>query len=250
MRTLPPAPGPGPTRELPVGLSARDLPADVVVGAHSHAWGQLTYAANGMLRVSADGGSWIVPPQRAIWIAPHVEHEVILLEAARLTPLRVHASRSPFPGENCRVVEVGNLMRELIAALVAGGAHLPERRAALLGELILDELALAPTRPIRVPLPRDKRLLHLCQALIEAPGDKRTLGDWAREAGASERTLARLFEQELGMSFGQWRRQVRLAHGASLIARGVPLWQVAEQLGYASQSAFTAMFRKTFGSTP
>ena len=250
MRTLPPAPGPGPTSELPVGLSARDLPADVVVGAHSHEWGQLTYAANGMLRVSADGGSWIVPPQRAIWIAPHVEHEVTLLEPARLTPLRVHASRDPFPGENCRVVEVGSLMRELIAALVAGGADLPERRAALLGELILDELALAPTRPIRVPLPRDKRLLHLCRALMDAPSDNRTLGEWARAAGASERTLARLFEAELGMSFGQWRRQVRQAHGASLIARGAPLWQVAEQLGYASQSAFTAMFRKTFGAPP
>ncbi|BDT59856.1 hypothetical protein MasN3_33500 [Massilia varians] len=33
-------------------------------------------------------------------------------------------------------------------------------------------------------------------------------------------------------------------------ARGMPLWQVAQQLGYASQSAFTTMFRKTFGSTP
>lgn len=247
---LPPAPGPAPTGERPVGLSARDLPADVSIGAHSHAWGQLTYAANAMLRVSAAGGSWIVPPQRAIWIAPHVEHEVTVLEAACLSPLRVHASRDPFPGETCRVVEVGALMRELIAALVAGGPSLPERRAALLGELILDELAQAPTRPIRVPLPRDKRLGHLCRALMEAPGDSRTLGDWARAAGASERTLARLFEQELGMSFGQWRRQVRLAHGASLIARGVPLWQVAEQLGYASQSAFTAMFRKTFGATP
>jgi AraC-like DNA-binding protein len=247
---LPPASGPAPTGERPVGLSARDLPADVSIGAHSHEWGQLTYAANGMLRVSAAGGSWIVPPQRAIWIAPHVEHEVTLLEPARLSPLRVHASRDPFPGETCRVVEVGSLMRELIAAMVAGGPDLPAMRAGLLGELILDELAQAPTRPIRVPLPRDKRLLQLCQALMEAPGDGRTLGEWARGAGASERTLARLFEQELGMSFGQWRRQVRLAHGASLIARGVPLWQVAEQLGYASQSAFTAMFRKTFGATP
>lgn len=247
---LPPAPGPAPTGERPVGLSARDLPADVSIGAHSHAWGQLTYVAKGMLRVSAAGGSWIVPPQRAIWIAPHVEHEVTVLEAACLSPLRVHASRDPFPGETCRVVEVGALMRELIAALVAGGPRLSERRAALLGELILDELAHAPTRPIRVPLPRDKRLGHLCRALMEAPGDSRTLGDWARAAGASERTLARLFEQELEMSFGQWRRQVRLAHGASLIARGVPLWQVAEQLGYASQSAFTAMFRKTFGVAP
>ncbi|MGH8855496.1 MAG: AraC family transcriptional regulator [Telluria sp.] len=250
MRTLPPAAGPGPTSDCPVTLSARDLPADVSIGAHSHAWAQLTYAAGGIVRVSADGSSWIVPPQRAIWIAPHIEHEVTLLEAACLSPLRVHASRDPFLGETCRVVEVSPLLRELIASMVAAGATLPQPRAILVGELILDELARAPTRPIRVPLPRDKRLKGLCDALLAAPDDTRTLADWARAAGASERTLARLFERELGMSFGQWRQQVRLAHGASLIARGLPLWQVAQQLGYASQSAFTAMFRKTFGSTP
>lgn len=250
MRTVPPTQGPGPTGERPVSLWARDLPADVSVGAHSHEWAQLTYAHNGMVRVSADDSSWIVPPQRAIWIAPHVVHEVTMLEPARLSPLRVHASRDPFRGERCRVVEVSSLLRELIAALEPGEQPRAPERAALLGELILDELARAPSRPIRVPLPADKRLRGLCQALIDAPGDNQTLAGWARAVGASERTLARLFERELGMSFGQWRQQVRLAHGASLIARGLPLWQVAQQLGYASQSAFTAMFRKTFGSTP
>jgi AraC-like DNA-binding protein len=191
-----------------------------------------------------------VQPQRAIWIAAHIEHEVTLLEPARLSPLRIHASRDPFPGQTCRVVEVGSLLRELLAVMVSGGDDLPQPRATLVGELILDELARAPTRPIRVPLPRDKRLNSLCQALLDAPGDTQTLAEWAQAVGASERTLARLFDKELGMSFGQWRQQVRLAHGASLIARGLPLWQVAQQLGYASQSAFTAMFRKTFGSTP
>ena len=253
--SLPPTPGSGPTGERQVSIWARDLPADVSVGAHSHAWGQLTYAHNGMMRVSAEGldqrsSAWIVPPQRAIWIAPHIVHEVTMLEAACLSPLRIHASRDPFDGETCRVVEVSSLLRELIAALETGDQPRDPRRAALIGELILDELARAPSRPIRVPLPRDKRLKGLCQALIDAPGDTQTLADWAKAAGASERTLARLFARELGMSFGQWRQQVRLAHGASLIARGMPLWQVAQQLGYASQSAFTAMFRKTFGSTP
>jgi len=248
--TLPPTQGPGPTGERPVSMWSRELPADVSVGAHSHEWGQLTYTHNGMMRVSAEGSSWIVPPQRAIWIAPHVVHEVTMLEAACLSPLRIHASRDPFGGEHCRVVEVSSLLRELVAALELGEQPREPERAALLGELILDELARAPSRPIRVPLPTDKRLRGLCEALIDAPGDNQTLADWAREVGASERTLARLFERELGMSFGQWRQQVRLAHGVSLIARGLPLWQVAQQLGYASQSAFTAMFRKTFGSTP
>lgn len=249
MPVFPPIPGPGPTAAFPVGLSARELPAAASVGAHSHDWGQLTYAAEGMMRVSADGSSWIVPPQRAIWIAPNVQHEVTMLEAARLSPLRVHASRTLFPAEACRVVEVSSLLRELIAAMVADAGLTPQR-TALLGELILDELARAPSCPIRVPLPRDKRLKTLCEALLAAPDDTQTLAQWAHATGASQRTLARLFDKELGMSFGQWRQQARLAHGASLIVRGLPLWQVAQSLGYASQSAFTAMFRKSFGCTP
>ncbi|UGQ44611.1 AraC family transcriptional regulator [Massilia endophytica] len=247
---VPPMAGAGPTPGRPVTISGRTLDADTVVGAHSHEWGQLTYAGHGMMRVSAERSSWIVPPQRAIWIAPGVLHEVVTLEEAYLCPLRIHAAREPFNGEKCRVVEVSPLLRELIAALEPADGELPEARAALLGELILDELARAPTRPIRVPLPQDKRLKALCEALIEAPGAPQTLEHWAREVGASERTLARLFEKELGMRFGQWRQQVRLAHAAPMIARGMPLSRVAEELGYASQSAFTAMFRKTFGSPP
>jgi hypothetical protein len=139
--TLPPTQGPGPTGERPVSLWARDLPADVSVGAHSHEWGQLTYAANGMMRVTADGSdhrsdAWIVPPQRAIWIAPHVVHEVTMLEAARLGPLRIHASRDPFGGERCRVVEVSSLLRELIAAIEPGETPREPARASLLGGII------------------------------------------------------------------------------------------------------------------
>ena len=86
--------------------------------------------------------------------------------------------------------------------------------------------------------------------LIADPASPLTLDDWAARVGASSRTLARLFEQELGMGFGQWRQQVRLAHAAPLIARGLPLSRVASELGYASQSAFSAMFKKTFGQSP
>ena len=103
---------------------------------------------------------------------------------------------------------------------------------------------------MRVALPRDKRLKVLCETLIADPASPLTLDDWAQRVGASERTLARLFEQDLGLTFGQWRQQMRLAHAAPLIARGLPLSRVAAELGYASQSAFSAMFKKTFGQSP
>lgn len=245
--TRPHPPGHEPTAARPVRPIARDLGPAELLSKHRHPYGQVTFALSGVVRVTALGSSWIVPPQRAIWIAPGVDHEVAVLEQARLRPLCVLAERAPFAGDECKVLEVSPLLRELIVAL---GRAEPGPRESMLADLILDELAGSATRPIRVPMPTDKRLQALCAALMDDPGSALGLAQWAGRVGASERTLARLFERELGLSFGQWRQQMRLAHAAPLIARGMPLSQVAQELGYASQSAFSAMFKKTFGSSP
>ncbi|MFD2272244.1 AraC family transcriptional regulator [Undibacterium arcticum] len=162
--------------------------------------------------------------------------------------LYVDAELAPFQGTDCEVLNVSALLRELIAALAQADPDTP--RETKLAALILDELAGAATLPIRVALPTDKRLKALCEMMIAAPGSRFGLDDFARHVGASGRTLARLFERDLGMSFSQWRQQMRLAHAAQLIARGMPMSQVAADLGYASQSAFSAMFKKTFGQSP
>jgi AraC-like DNA-binding protein len=248
--TDPNLPGPYPSAARPLMLRARNLQVTYQMQPHRHDWGQVTFTLEGVVRVTANNSSWIVPPQRAIWIPPDVVHAIEVLEAAQLRPLFVLAARSPFAGNECKVLAVSPLMREMLVALEQLDPADHGTRATLLCELILDEVARLATRPIRVPLPEDKRLASLCAALIADPGTAHTLGTWAGQVGASERTLARLFEKELGMTFGQWRQQVRLAHATPMIARGVPLARVAEQLGYASQSAFSAMFRKTFGTTP
>jgi AraC-like DNA-binding protein len=241
-------PGMAPTPKRPVRLVARDLDASELLAAHTHAWGQVTYSLDGVVRVTVGNNTWIVPPMRAIWIPPAAMHEVATLEKARLRALYVHADAAPFQGSQCEVLEVSALLRELIVALAQVNAG--EAREAMLSALILNELARSTTLPIRVALPADKRLKALCESLIADPALPLTLDEWAQRVGASGRTLARLFEKELGMSFSQWRQQVRLAHAAPLIARGLPLSRVAAELGYASQSAFSAMFRKTFGQSP
>lgn len=245
-RTNLPDRAPSPAR--PVRIVARDLRASELLAAHSHPWGQLTITLDGVVRVTVGNSSWIVPPQRAIWIPPDVQHEVSTLEKARLRALYVDASLSPFHGDQCEVLEVSPLLRELVVALVQAHAGTP--RESMIGMLILDELPHLGTLPIRVALPEDKRLKMLCEALIAEPASPLTLEEWAGRVGASARTLARLFERELGMNFVQWRQQVRLAHAAPMLARGMPLSRVATELGYTSQSAFSAMFRKTFGKSP
>ena len=131
------------------------------------------------------------------------------------------------------VVAVPGLLRELILALSEDDEPYDDNgRSGLIARLIEDELARAKAVSLHVHLPTDPRLHAVCAGLIADPSDRRTLEEWSETSGASPRTMARLFERELKMSFNQWRQRV------------------AEQHGYRSASAFSAAFRKAMGYAP
>ena len=238
------------------------MPADTHFEPHSHPWSQLAYCATGIVQVTADGGraagdevTYIVPPSRAVWIAPGARHSIHVLEDARLRTLYIDASVTPAGWGGCRVIVVSPLLRELIQALdAAPGAPLPGPREERLSGLVLDEIAAAHIQALGVPMPHaqsgDKRLRALCELVLRAPSQRGSLAEWGAEVGASERTLARLFREELGTSYRQWRQQAILAHALPMLARGVPVSHVAASSGYASDSAFTAMFRAAMGQPP
>lgn len=251
-----------PSAGRPVRVRARNLPADTHFEPHRHQWAQLAYCASGVLQVTAalaadtrDEITYIVPSSRAVWIAPGSLHAVHALEDAAFRTLYIDAAAVPEGWETCRMIVVSPLLRELVKALEAHAGPAPAtQREALVATLALDELARAPMQQLGVPLPHpqsgDNRLRMFCDAVMASPGERATLGEWARDIGASERTIARLFRHELGTSFRQWRQQVVLAHALPLLARGVSVAQVAQTCGYASDSAFTAMFRDAMGQAP
>jgi AraC-like DNA-binding protein len=190
-----------------------------------------------------------------------------VVEAADLRTLYLHQPRGragpqvtrgqEAPWRQCRVLEVSDLLRALVLEMDNrpdgdGGGPAADvlQRERRLGALVLDELRRA--RPVRlgVPLPTDKRLRALCEAVLADPTRHAALEGWAREAGASTRTVARLFRLELGTGFVQWRQQVLLAKALALAARKLPMARIAAELGYASPSAFTAMVRRSVGAPP
>jgi AraC-like DNA-binding protein len=224
------------------------MPSGWRIARHTHAWAQVAYASRGVLRVATTGTTWMVPPSRAIWVPPHVTHEVVAVEDAFLRTLYITESTVPAGLDTPRVVEVSDLLREVIAALDTPG--ISAAREQLLGALALDELTRSEPLPLSVPMPNEKRLRALCEAVIADPTHGESLEQWASSVGASTRTIARLFRQELGVSFSQWRQQAILARAIPLLSQGRPLSHVARELGYQSQSAFSAMFRRAFGKSP
>jgi AraC-like DNA-binding protein len=232
----------------PIRVRSRQMPSGWRIARHTHAWAQVAYASRGVLRVATTGTTWTVPPSRAIWVPPHVTHEVFAVEDAFLRTLYITESTVPAALDTPRVVEVSDLLREVIAALDT--PDISSEREKLLGALALDELTRSQPLPLSVPMPTEKRLRALCEAVIADPTHGESLEQWASSVGASTRTIARLFRQELGVSFSQWRQQAILARAIPLLSQGRPLSHVAQELGYQSQSAFSAMFRRAFGASP
>jgi AraC-like DNA-binding protein len=248
-----------PSALRPVRVRSRSLGADEHLEPHRHDWGQLTYCESGTMQVTCNAPqpvTCIVPPSRAVWVPPGALHAVTVLEAAQMRTLYIDANAVGNGWTSSRVIRVSPLMRELIGAL--DEAQSPDaarrQREQSLSTLVLDEMHHADTEVLGVPLPDpvsgDKRLRTLCEAMMRSPTTRITLAQWARDVGASERTLARLFREQLGLSYPQWRQQVVLAHALPMLSRGMPVSQVAMAAGYRSDSAFSAMFKAAMGQPP
>jgi len=236
----------------PVAAMPKDFADGYHILPHRHRRAQVVHAIGGTMRLSTAGGTWVVPPRRAVWVPGGIDHEIRMVGPVSMRTLYIEPEAAPFmPRERCVVVEVSPLLRELILAMGEEPVDYPTGgRAEALVALILEELRRATELPLRIPLPADPRLLALCRTMLEDLASDDTLEDWAERIGASGRTLARLFQKETGMSFGAWRQQARLAEALARLAQGRSIAEVSSALGYDSASAFTAMFRRVLGTAP
>jgi len=246
----------GAGRGLEEGLLVRTYavthPSGLDIPSHrSPAWDQLTYASQGVMSVHTADGTWVVPPHRAVWIPRSVEHAVEMSGRVSLRTLYFAADFSRRMPRQCQAVNVSPLLRELILQTARLGLlwrHVPEQ--ARLARVVLDQLQALPQVPLQLPAPRDRRARRAID-LLTAPADEPiSLADAARRAGASKRTLERLFRSETHMTLGRWRQRLRFVQALRLLAAGHAVTRVALEVGYQSPSAFVSAFRRQLGTTP
>jgi transcriptional regulator GlxA family with amidase domain len=116
--------------------------------------------------------------------------------------------------------------------------------------VLVDELREAHEQPLQLPEPEDDRLHAIARMLYENPADNTSLAALGRTIGASSRTLSRLFRNELGMTFYEWRTQLRIYHALVLLADGRDTTHTAYACGWANPSGFIAAFTNIIGTTP
>ncbi|HBF49349.1 MAG TPA: AraC family transcriptional regulator [Massilia sp.] len=235
----------------PLVVMENRWPAGTSTGWHTHPTGQLLYATEGVMLVNTDAGSWVVTPNRALWMLPRLRHNVTMSGDVLIRTAYIDVAKVPtLPLASC-VMNVSPLLRELLVEAVRiSPSEEPQGRDARLIDLLLDEIRMSPVLPLHLPMPDEGRLRKLCRALSDNPAADHSAAEWAASIGVAERTLHRMFVKETGMTFATWREQARLLHALQRIANGDKIIDVALDCGYASPSAFAAMFKRHFGVTP
>jgi len=235
----------------PLGVLARDVPDHQITRWHSHKRAQLVYAASGAMLVRTREATWVIPPQRAVWVPAGVQHETETLGVVKMRTLYIEAGVARRVTRRCCAINVSPLLRELIVrAATLPVLYPPRSPEARVMQMILDEIRECTMMPLSLALPSHPRLVRICNTITRDPRRHDKLEQLARAEGMSKRTTERLFKRDLSMTFSRWRQQARLLAALTKLAAGKSVKLAAFESGYTSQSAFTSTFKRVFGTTP
>lgn len=238
-----------PHQTVALGISVREQELELPM--HRHRKAQLVVALQGGVMCRAQGGLWMVPPGSGVWVPGDVLHSNHVTANGRSSLLFVEPDVPGLPTKCCTlslsamVVEMINHMADQTERNLVPDAHTDQLSAVVLEELRRSEIA-----ALHMPIPENPALTKIANALIEFPGDRSTLGQWASRVAMSERTLSRLVVSETAMSFGRWRQQLHIILALQQLSAGGTVQRVSDALGYESVSAFITMFKNAMGKPP
>ncbi|MGD9695808.1 MAG: helix-turn-helix domain-containing protein [Thermoleophilia bacterium] len=230
---------------------AETVVAGVAWEPHVHEVHELLWSTRGALSVRVGARVWALPAGSGVWIPAGTEHHANAAAGTGYRAVYVSPRASPDLPDAPLGITVSPLLREILSYLDGDDAPAEARDwAERLGVHLLTRCArdAAPGAGLRVP--QDARIRAIAAGIVANPGDRTPLAQWARDAGLSERTIARAFVESTGLSFTQWRSAVRVHCSMALLAEGMNVAEVAELMGYETSSAFIAAFRRATGSTP
>jgi AraC-like DNA-binding protein len=234
-----------------VAALADSLERGAVIPPHSHQRAQLIFAIEGAMTVRAPDALWVLPPSHALWVPAGVVHQIRTNGPVEMRTLYVQPEQAKGIRNECHVLFVSRLLRELIVRAMELPALYDEKgMQGRVMNLILDEVAHLPAQPLGLRMPSDARLLRLCELVLRDLCRCDSIARLGAAVGLSERSVMRRFPKETGLSFRRWHNQARLLKAFELFDQRQSLTKVALEVGYSSPSAFAKMFRRTLGKPP
>ena len=209
----------------------------------------LIYVSRGALHCDVDTNIWIAPASVVLWLPGGTLHNAYAYGEYESYAIWVD-SVVGMPAEVC-IASVTPLLRELLLRASSFPEKTdPDSHEGRVLTVITGEISLLPWESLRLPLPTSSRLRPLVDAMISDPSNKATSREWASRFGLSERTMNRLFIEDMRMNLGDWKRQLHVTLALQRMANGSSVQATAFSLGYESASGFIAMFKRTLGKPP
>ncbi|MGO2975264.1 MAG: AraC family transcriptional regulator [Hafnia alvei] len=228
-----------------------EVNADTEYLPHSHPWGQLIYIRTGVLALNVGDQRFLAPSKFAVWLPVGIEHSSYNRKLSQFRTINISARLcQDLPPQAC-LLNVSPLFNAIVDDCFERDLILPESREDIrLCRVLVDQLKRAPVHETYLPTSQDKFLAPVLRVLESCPSDNTPLSVWAQRVYTTERTLSRRCQNELGMSFSEWRQRLRFLHALPLLEQGKTVQEVALEVGYSSSSAFIVMFQRISGTTP
>lgn len=237
--------------QLPIIPLAIDVFETQCADKHSHPRAQLIYSSSGTMRVTVENHVWLVSSRQAIWVPSMYEHHVTFLKNNHIRNLFIDPSVLSNLPDTCFALDVSPFLRELILKIVnIGDDYQMDSLEGRIIQVTLDELTMIKSTNCFLPISNEPRLKKVMDILINNPSDKRGIEEFASLSCTTSRTLSRLFIKEVGMTFVNWRKQIRIMEAIEKLEKGISISQIALELGYNNTSSFIEVFRKELGVSP
>jgi len=232
---------------------------------HTHATFELHILLGGSGSVDVEDRRLELCAGQALLIAPGQYHQTLRPQGdfSRFTALfSAGAQLDRRLRQQCQsaavftpVETVDRLCNDIFQECAAGNSYKPERLQALLTLLMIDIFRSLGLSEPRHAVAQSKTDLHRIGYIDEFFEANFALNEGeallARDMHLSKRQLARVLQKYYAMGYRQKLICARMDHAAWLLrSTALPVFQIAEKVGYSSESAFFQVFRRHFQMTP
>ena len=240
-----------PALPRPIVSTSGEFRAMTQVVKHSHPWSQLSYCCRGVMHIETSTGTFVLPPEQALWLPAKMEHLHFYKNSVSNRSLYIDPVWCEELGSSVRTFTVDALLKSLLLEVASWPENYQETaQTSRLVQVLIDRLAIAPTNELFMPTINDNRLIPIIEALNYDPANKLTIEQWAMKVGASSRTLNRLFNKNYGMGFSRWKQKLKILKSLDMLNAGDKLTDIAFELGYESTSSFITAFKKQLDCSP
>lgn len=226
----------------------------LITGWHSHEVHQIEYALHGVVEVETDSAHYLLPPQQAAWIPAGLEHQAVMNPDVKTVAVMFDPTLVATPGDRARILAVSPLIREMMIYGLrwqidrADGDAESDGFFRTLANLVAE--ALDHEAPLSLPT-SEHPIVAAAMTYTKAHLASVSAGEVSRAVSVSERTLRRLFQDTLGLSWRTYLLHARMLRAMALLAApGQSVQETASAVGFDSLSSFTRAFAQFSGETP